>query len=71
MKIAIKLYVDSKQAEYTEYAERHFEDEGDMRDAYNNILDLLEDTEPPVDCLEPFGAAWVASKLEESQRGKR
>jgi hypothetical protein len=40
------MEVNTEDAEYTEYAEREFESEGGLRDAYNAVLDLLEDTQP-------------------------
>lgn len=40
------MEVNSPEAEYVEFAEREFESEGDLRDAYNAVLDLLNDTEP-------------------------
>jgi hypothetical protein len=46
LKLTITIKADGDHAEYTEFAEREFETESEMRGAYNAILDLLEDTEP-------------------------
>jgi hypothetical protein len=48
-KITITIKVKEEHAEYTEYSEREFpgeEREGEARDVYNGILDLLNDMEP-------------------------
>lgn len=63
MKLTISIRADSQKAEYTEFAEREFETEGDMRDAYNAILDLLEDTEPRLSPPEQFGPGYPKSEF--------
>jgi hypothetical protein len=60
-KLTIKIEVNGTRSEYTEWSEREFETEGDIRDAYNAILDLLEDTEPPMP-PEQFGPGYPKSE---------
>lgn len=65
MKLTIKIEVNSKSAEYTEFAEREFETEGEMRDAYNAVLDLLNDTEPgDTECGEKMTSTYCGSMSE-------
>ena len=64
IKLIVRMEVNSPEAEYTEFAEREFENEGDLRDAYNAILDLLEDTQPGEDHPpEQFGPGYPKSEF--------
>jgi hypothetical protein len=65
--ITIKIEVNDKHAEYTEYTEREFPGpnaEGTARDYYNRLIDSLGDgvelrDEPP----EQFGPGYPKSEL--------
>jgi|HubBroStandDraft_2_1064218.scaffolds.fasta_scaffold12374_3 hypothetical protein len=61
LKLIIRMEVNLPEAEYTEFAEREFDTEGDLRDAYNHILDSLEDTEP-AEPPEQFGPGYPKSE---------